>query len=312
MVRARLLAPSEQGVDVTRREGAFRLSRALPRLTADARRLSANVVAGVHGRRRAGPGETFWQFRSFTPGEPITRIDWRRSARDDRITIRDREWEAAQTLWLWIDRSPSMAFVSDRAKASKIERALVIGLALADMLVRGGERVGLLGLTPPIAQRGVIERLAEALILAGDDPADLPPARPVPARAEAVLVGDFLEPLDQIASRLRLLAERNARGHLVVIIDPAEETFPFVGNNEFVATEGDLRLRVGDSRAFAAAYRERMALHRDGVRRIARDLGWSATTHRTDGSPAEMLLAFHAMLQDGRGFGRGAGAPGGR
>ena len=139
------------------------MARRLPEICVSAREVASSVMHGVHGRRRAGMGEAFWQFRPFTPGESAGRIDWRRSARDDRIYIREREWEAAQTIWLWIDRSPSMAYVSSLARHSKLDRALVLGLAAADLLVRGGERVGLLDLTRPIASRAVVDRLAQAL-----------------------------------------------------------------------------------------------------------------------------------------------------
>ena len=125
---------------------------------------------GVHGRRRAGPGETFWQFRPFVSGEPANRIDWRRSARDAHAFVREREWEAAQTLWLWFDRSPSMDFRSDLAQSRKLDRAAVLTLALADLAVRGGERVGLLGLSRPLAARDVIDRFAEILAAPGPAP----------------------------------------------------------------------------------------------------------------------------------------------
>ena len=92
------------------------LSRsAMPRLVLEARRVSSLLAHGLHGRRRAGPGESFWQFRPFVTGEAAARIDWRRSARDDRLYVREREWEAAHTIWLWIDRSASMGFASDLA-----------------------------------------------------------------------------------------------------------------------------------------------------------------------------------------------------
>ncbi len=308
MTRTRLLDPQERQIGLNDRATSFSLSRALPRLTIEARRLSANVVAGIHGRRRAGQGETFWQFRSFTPGEPVSRIDWRRSARDDRITIRDREWEASQTVWLWIDRSPSMAFVSALAKAPKLERAVVIGLAAADMLVRGGERAGLLGLTNPIASRAVIERLADALALQGDAPAEMPPAMPLPSRSEAILVSDFIHPLPELRDRFRLLAERRARGHLIAIADPAEETFPFSGHNEFFGSEPGPSLRVGDSTGFGAAYRQRIGEHREGLRAIARELGWSFHLHRTDRPASELLLALRMILESGQSAPMATGA----
>jgi len=58
------------------------------------------------------------------------RIDWRRSAKDERLYVREREWEAAHTVYLWIDRSASMWFTSGLALQSKIDRALVLALRL--------------------------------------------------------------------------------------------------------------------------------------------------------------------------------------
>jgi len=305
LTRTRLLEPAERPVSQAARGSAFALSHALPRLTTEARRLSAGVMAGIHGRRRAGTGETFWQFRSFVPGEPTARIDWRRSARDDRITIRDREWEAAQSVWLWIDRSPSMAFISQLSPVSKQERALVLGLAAADMLVRGGERVGLLGLTRALAARGIIERLAEALLLS-EGGAELPPPERLPGRSEAIVIGDFIAPLPELRERFGAMAAPHARAHLVAVADPAEETFPFTGHNEFFGTEPGATLRVGDSIGFGEAYRRRIAEHREGLRQIARELGWSFIIHRTDRPASELLLALRMAMEGGAHMLRGA------
>src|SRR5436305_10324868 len=122
--------------DATRKAtGAGRqLAATMPRLILEARRIAATVIHGLHGRRRAGPGENFWQYRRFFSGEPARRIDWRRSARDDHLYVREREWEAAHTVWLWPDRSPSMGFRSALAEDSKLERCLVVAFALAEIL----------------------------------------------------------------------------------------------------------------------------------------------------------------------------------
>ena len=117
-------------------------SARLPDLLVAAKRIAANVMLGMHGRRHPGPGETFWQFRPYMPGESTRLIDWRRSARDDHIYIREREWEASQTVWLWVDLSQSMDFRSHLAETTKLDRAVILMLALADLLGRGGERVG--------------------------------------------------------------------------------------------------------------------------------------------------------------------------
>jgi len=133
--------------------GGRTLAAAMPRLILEARRIAATVIHGLHGRRRAGTGENFWQYRRFLSGEPAHRVDWRRSARDEHLYVREREWEAAHTVWIWPDRSASMAFTSDPAREPKIERALVLAFALAEVLVQGGERVGLPGLMRPTASR---------------------------------------------------------------------------------------------------------------------------------------------------------------
>src|ERR1700753_4083385 len=108
-------------IGATRRasEGARALAAQMPRLVMEARRVAATVIHGLHGRRRAGSGENFWQYRRFVSGEAPSRVDWRRSARDDHLYVREQEWEAAHTVWIWPDRSPSMAFVSNLAEATK-------------------------------------------------------------------------------------------------------------------------------------------------------------------------------------------------
>jgi uncharacterized protein (DUF58 family) len=200
-------------------------------------------------------GETFWQFRPFVWGESTTRIDWRRSARDDRVYVREREWEAAHTVWVWMDRSPSMAYVSTLAMQPKVDRALVLGLAIADLLVRGGERVGMPGLTRALATRGIVERFAQVLIederRNGDNPAELPPAEALAPRTQAVLIGDFLSTPDDIRATIHAMASRGALGHVVMIADPVEETFPFTGHTEFLDVDSSARLRVASRPAKA-------------------------------------------------------------
>src|ERR1700686_811233 len=139
------------------------LAASMPRLILEARRIAATIIHGLHGRRRAGSGENFWQYRRFVSGEPAARVDWRRSARDDLLYVRELEWEAAHTVWIWPDRSPSMSFTSRLVRDSKLFRALVIALALAEVLVEAGERVGIPGLTRPTGSRNVVDQMAQAI-----------------------------------------------------------------------------------------------------------------------------------------------------
>ena len=280
---------------------ALTLAARMPRLILEARRVAASLAHGLHGRRRAGPGETFWQFRPFVAGESAARIDWRRSGRDDRLFVREREWESPHSVWFWIDRSASMAFRSGLAEAPKSERAFVIGLALADTLVDGGERVGLLGLSSPSATRAVAERIAETLVAQSRDlDEDLPPAIPIAPNDEAILVGDFLAPLDATSERVEAIASRGARGHLLLVVDPVEETFPFEGQAVLHDLEAGLRLRIGDAAAWRRAYRDRMAAHREALTRLARRRGWTMTLHHTDRPASEAALRVLTLVATAR------------
>lgn len=298
-LEARLLSEAERFVGAGQQQGALDLARRLPSLIVAAKDIASSLLHGVHGRRRAGTGENFWQFRPFVAGEPSTAVDWRRSARDDRIYVREREWESAHTVWIWMDRSPSMAFLSNLAMQSKLDRALVLGLALADVLVRGGERVGLLGKTRPLARRDIIERLAETLLLdTRGAPDELPPPGALPPRTRVVLLSDFLTPAAEIAARLNDLAARGARGHVVMILDPTEETFPFSGHVEFVDVDTTASLRIGHAEEFRERYMARLAEHRETIRAAARSKGWSFAVHRTDRPASEALLALRMRLEE--------------
>ncbi|WP_159731151.1 DUF58 domain-containing protein [Methylosinus sp. Ce-a6] len=288
------LAASARGID------AAGLASRLPDIVIRAREVAATVVHGAHGRRRAGTGENFWQFRSFGAGESAHRIDWRRSARDDRLFVREREWEAAHSYFLWMDCSPSMAFVSSLALEPKLDRALTLGLALSDVLMRGGERVGLLGLTQPISTRDIIERLAQALLSAGAAArGELPGAAALPAGAKALLISDFLCDPQALAERLTTLAANGAAGALLMIADPVEETFPFEGETLFLDTDSGAQLHAGRAQAWREAYVERLARHRDEIVKAAANVGFSLHVHRTDRPAAEAALSLSFALTSG-------------
>jgi len=282
---------------VRRADGESRtLAASLPRLVLEARRIAANVIHGLHGRRRAGSGESFWQYRRFVSGEPSQNVDWRRSARDDHLYVREQEWEAAHTVWLWPDRSPSMAFASKDARDSKLERSLIVAFALAELLVAGGERVGIPGLMNPTASRSVIDKMAQTML--HDDAArlSLPPSFVPSALAEIVVLSDFWSPIAEIRSMLAGLSASGAHGALVQIVDPAEETFPYSGRIEFVEPEGFGAITAGRAERWASDYAARLALHRDQIRSETNKLDWLFTTHTTNRSAAELLLFLHGGM----------------
>jgi uncharacterized protein (DUF58 family) len=276
------------------------LAARLPELLLEALRVANTVAHGIHGRRRPGTGETFWQFRQFQGSDPATVIDWRRSASSDTLYVREREWEASHTFWLWPDLSPSMAFRSHLSSVSKHDRALVLTLAAAEMLVRAGERIALLGLTPPMASRKATSRMAEALVAnerSGVAAESLPPKARLSRFSSAILFGDFLDPPDVIAQRLNEMAENDVQGHLVQVLDPAEEALAYEGRMEFRSPEGGERWIADRVESLRGEYQKRLAEHRARIEEAARRIGWSFLVHHTDRPAAEPLLTLIMRLQ---------------
>src|SRR6476646_112617 len=278
--------------------GARKLADAMPRLILEARRFASTVIHGLHGRRRAGPGENFWQYRRFMSGEPAQNVDWRRSARDDHLYVREREWEASHTVWIWPDRSPSMMFASALAKDSKLERALIVAFALAEVLVQGGERVGVPGLTRPTASRNVIEKMAEAILHDPAERASLPPAFAPSPLSEIVVLSDLWAPIGEVRSTIGQLSATGAHGHMVQIVDPAEESFPYSGRVEFIEPEGAGSVTAGRAETWRNYYQAIVAAHRGAIRAETDQRGWSFAIHRTDRPASELLLVLHSRMGD--------------
>ena len=283
--------------DIHRR--AEELAGGLPSLLVAATRVASTLSQGVHGRRRVGQGETFWQFRRYEPGDPTQRIDWRQSAKTERVYVRETEWEAAQSVWLWLDGSASMAYSSAPDYPSKGHRANLIGLALAVLLMRGGERVALLGSgKAPASGRGALARLAE--VLEGDRlPDSCPPAvEPLPRHGRVVMVGDFLDPLERWTRAVAAFADRGLTGHLLQVVDPAEETLPFQGRVLFDGMEREGHVLIGRVESLRPEYRRTMDEHRRALADLARTFGWTFAVHRTDRPPETALLGLFRVLTE--------------
>jgi len=276
-----------------------KLAARVPRLILEARRVASTLIHGLHGRRRAGPGENFWQYRRFVNGEPSNSVDWRRSARDDNLYVREREWEASHTIWLWPDRSPSMDFISKLSEWSKLDRALVVSFALAEVLVQGGERVGIPEIMRPTSNRNIIEKMAQTIVHDTSERPSLPPNFSPAPFSEVLLLSDFWSPVSEFRRIIGQLAANGARGHVVQVVDPAEETFPYMGRVEFIEPEGLGSITAGRAETWRSEYQALVANHRAALRAECEQFGWSFTVHRTDRGPTELLFAIHARMGAG-------------
>jgi uncharacterized protein (DUF58 family) len=282
----------------TLRASAATLASPLPPLLAEAEHLATTVLLGDHGRRRAGLGDTFWQYRPALPTDEARSIDWRRSGRSDAAFVQDKEWQIAQSVILWVDQAASMAFSSDKSLPSKADRARTLALAAGILLLRGGERVGLTGVRLP-PRRGEQQLARMADLLSRDDGVDYgaPESQGMLPHSRALFVSDFLGDIAPVEATLTRAADRGVRGAMVQVLDPQEEAFPFDGRTIFESMSGTLRhetLKAGDLRD---RYLTRLAERKDRLAHLARTTGWQFQTHHTGASAAQALLWIYGALE---------------
>lgn len=275
---------------LTLRSGAEGLASPLPPLLAEAEHLAQNVHIGEHGRRRAGLGDLFWQFRPAQDHDETRSIDWRRSAKSDGAFVQDKEWQVAQSVTIWADTAASMTFSSVPDGSSKAHRARLLGLAIAILLSRGGERVGLPDL-PPRSGRAQIARMSNRLGESARDDYATPDTTALAPHSRAVFLSDFLAPIERVETALASAADRGVQGAMVQILDPAEETFSFTGRTVFESMGGSLShetLKAGDLRE---RYADRLAERKERLRALCHLTGWQFLAHHT-GEPAAPALMW--------------------
>ena len=274
----------------------------LPALLARAEHLAGAVLPGAHGRRRAGTGDDFWQYRPAQIGDSRRMVDHRRSARGDQEFVREREWQIAQSVMLWVDQGASMRFASDKALPDKADRARLLGLALAILLLRGGERVGLTGTALP-PQRGNPQVLRLAELLCQDDGQDYAPPehRGMIPHARAVFISDFMGDLDPVQTALTKAADRGVRGVLYHLLDPAEEAFPFAGRTIFESVGGSLRHETLKANDLRDRYLDRLAARKDALQQLCARTGWRYGLHHTDATAQSALLWLYGALDARQG-----------
>ncbi|MBU3029797.1 DUF58 domain-containing protein [Paracoccus sp. XHP0099] len=255
------------------------------------------VAPGAHGLRRAGPGEDFWQYRPAHAGDTARSIDWRRSARSDAQFVRDREAQTAQAVGLWVSAGQGMGYSGAPERPAKGSRAQLLALALGMVLLRGGEKVGLLG-QPARAGRAQAARLAEGMTMAptAEDDADAPPPEVLRPNQRLVILSDFLTDPAWVEALLARAAGLGVGGVLMQVLDPDEENFPYAGAVLFRSFSGALRHDSRDAEGLREAYLARLAARRDWLRAQAEGAGWHFGHHATDHAPAQALNWLYRVL----------------
>ena len=245
-------------------------------------------------------GDDFWQYRPAQIGDSRRMIDHRRSAMGDVQFVREREWQIAQSVMLWVDQGAAMRFASGPDLPTKADRARVLSLALAILLIRGGERVGLTGTAlPPRRGNAQILRLAEMFSEDAADDYAPPEHRAMIPHARAVFVSDFMGDIDAVKLALTKAADRGVRGVLYHVLDPAEEAFPFRGRTIFESVGGTLEHETLKASELKDRYLSRLAARKDELQALCSVAGWQYGIHHTGSSAQSGLLWLWRALDGG-------------
>ena len=118
----------------------------------------------------------------------------------------------------------------------------------------------------------------------------------MPRYSGAILISDFLDPPDDIVQRIKVIAAAGVSGHLVQVLDPAEETLPYEGRAEFLGPEGGERWVADRAESLRERYQVKLKIHRDTLIDACQRLGWTFLVHHTDRPASEPLLSLVMRL----------------
>ncbi|MFP4314358.1 MAG: DUF58 domain-containing protein [Alphaproteobacteria bacterium] len=271
-------------------------SASLPSLRMEAENAVTSVLHGEHAQSKPGAGEKFWQYREYVPGDRPQDIDWRQTAKTEHVFIKQKEWQTPQSIIFWCNQNASMAFQSVSAIASKSHDARVLTLALALLMVRAGEKVGLFASRKIGRSENTLldmevkltQDIRSTAPLADFTLADLP------KNASFVQIGDFLEPLEKIEDNFKQFTGRASGGLIVQVLDPAELDLHYNGRVLFQGT-GE-KQQIDNVASIRAQYKERINAHNKALEQLCREYGWHYYLHRTDRAIKETLTHIRTLL----------------
>ncbi|HWP35872.1 MAG TPA: DUF58 domain-containing protein [Thermodesulfobacteriota bacterium] len=287
-----------------------------------AREVVDGVISGLHRSPYRGFSVEFSEHREYAPGDDLRHLDWKAYGKFDRYFIKEYEEETNLRAYLLLDASASMAYGLPAPglpppprgappALPKFEYAALLAAALATLLLRQQDAVGLLPLggegargVPPRSRGSQLQALVaalEQLVPAGRPglAARLPELLPRLRRRSLVLViSDLLPsgPDDEASFLSTIRAVRHRKNEVVVfhVLHPAELDFPFEEMATFEDPEDPAGRVVADPRAVRDAYR---AAVEGAVARYRREClahGIDYLLCRTDAPLERVLVPFLA------------------
>ena len=275
------------------RAEAEALARQLPGLNFKAEASEAAHI-GSAGRRRAGTGEHFWQYRRYAQEDAADRVDWRRSAKGHDLFVRETELETARTVLFWCDDDPGFRWKAAGDLRTKANEATLLMLALAILLSKDGERIGALG-----GGRGAsfgkraVDRLSEELARGTGRSFPSPPR----SAATLILASDFYDPVSEWRARLAPLAGKCPEGILLAVSSPIEVDFPFEGRVKLHRPGGALSRIFGRAETMREEYHRRFAEQRDALRELTTRMGWRFVSHVSGQPPLQSAARLKAQIE---------------
>lgn len=263
------------------RLSAENAAQSLPALMLEAERIAASLTHGEHARRKSGTGHKFWQFRDYVTGDRPQDIDWRQSAKTDSVYIRQHELQTTQKTFFWCAAHAGMRYASEPDRKTKHDCAIILCLALGLLLTRAEEQIGLYGENKTGRSELRIEHIAQSITTPRSE--TLPSMLTLPPRHSAmILIGDFLDPLEQITQTFATLSGAVDRALVIQILDPAELDLRYDGRVRFEGVSDTERETINHVGSIRSAYQDRIKAHIKDVEDLCRAKNWLYVLQRTD------------------------------
>lgn len=274
------------------------LSEKLERLLARHQTVSSLSTYGLHNRKRSGLGERFWQYRAYETGEDASKIDWRRSARGDQLYVKEKELESSRDYNIWIDCASSMKFASTLGQEDKLTHAINIGLAIADLILRSGDRVGLLGASLPSSSHSALKQIANQLEenILSNFTSVIPLLTKPSRRSKIIIISDFLNNSTKLKNTLKYYADFEISGLIFMINDPCEVEFPFSGETQFFDTKSNQEYYAGEAQHLSEKYQKVFEKHKLQIQESAIENRFQYYHHVTNQSVGEVSNGIIKLL----------------
>jgi len=255
---------------------AEELSNQIPSLYIKADRIANTIWEGMHNRNKDGVGDNFWQFRKYEYGDPAHLIDWKKTAKSNETFIQEKELQTLQNFVIWRDTSKSMNFRSTEKIDTKLYRANLFTLALTIILSKSGENIILNGLKSKIlkgsnAVNFVSNQINEKII---DSYKSRPNTKEIKNNSDVILIGDFLDNINETAKTVRELSNRGINGIIIQILDPAERFFSYKGRINFNGLEGEQNILIGKAESVRNDYKKAIKMHIEKLEKLTTSYSW--------------------------------------